>query len=142
MNFGLWTLTFHWQGIAWSDYSKHFWRLFPLGLGGSGSGSCSSAAADLSLPGWKLRLLSCWAGLSGDSQGCCDAARAVLSRLAARKGIDSWRTWLLLVHKEQRSSFCTDRNTVSWVWGGCFVSYLVKNFCVFWQIANIGDLLP
>lgn len=119
MNFAPWTVTFHWQGIAWSHYSKHFWSLFPLGHKGSGSDSCSSAAADLSLPGWKLHLLSCWAGAGagsfGGSQDCCDAARAASCPLAARKGVDSWRTWLLLPHKEQRSSFCIDRNTVSWI---------------------------
>lgn len=70
---------------------------------------------------------------------CCQSC--TLS-FATRKGIDSWRTWLLLAQKEQRSSFCTDRNIVSWIWGGCFVSYLVQNFCVLWQTAKTRDLLP
>lgn len=145
MNFAPWTITFHWQGIAWSDYSKHFWSLFPLGHKGSGSGSCSSATADLSLPGWKLRLLSCWAGAGaghfGGSQDCCDAARAARCPLAARKGVDSWRTWLLLPHKEQRSSLHWQEHSVL-NWGGYFVSYLVQNFCVLQQIAKTRDLLP
>lgn len=139
MNFALWTVTFHWQGIAWSDYSKCFWRLFLLGLRGCGSDCSSSAAAALSVPAWKLHLLSCWpgAGPLGGSQGCCDAARAALSPPTAGKGVGSWRTWIPLAHKVQRSSFCIDRNVVSRIWGGCFVSHLVQHFCVLWQRQEI-----
>lgn len=144
MNLASRTLTFHWWGIAWLDYSQHCWGLFPLSH--EGSGSCSWATADLLLAGWQLCLLSCWdlaaADLFGGSEGCCDTARTAWCPLASRKGVGSWRTWPLPAHMEQRSSFCTGRNTVSWSQGGYLVSYLVQHFCVLWQIAKARDLLP